>query len=155
MLPILPPGTTLASFWHRVGAQLIDSVLSYLLSVALSLLAAMLGLMAGGPEITVEGLEEPSLAATLMLQLILALVVLLFWATRQATPGKLLLGLRIVDAGHGGMPGFGQLVRRYVGYIVSAIPFCLGYFWVLWDGKRQGWHDKMAHTLVVRVPRGS
>ncbi len=38
---------------------------------------------------------------------------------------------------------------RYIGYIISGVVFCLGFLWVIWDKKKQGWHDKMAQTVVV------
>ena len=73
-----------------------------------------------------------------------------FWQAKQGTPGKLLLSLRVVDATTGGSLGLGQSLLRYVGYIVSAVPFCLGFIWVGFDSKKQGWHDKIAGTVVVR-----
>jgi uncharacterized RDD family membrane protein YckC len=66
----------------------------------------------------------------------------------------MLLGLRIVDAEDGSAPGMRALVLRYLGYLVAALPLCLGYLWMLWDPRRQGWHDKMARTVVVRDRRG-
>ena len=56
----------------------------------------------------------------------------------------------IVDAKTGGKPSLGQLVGRYFSYFLSALPLGLGIFWVGWDAKKQGWHDKLAGTLVVR-----
>jgi uncharacterized RDD family membrane protein YckC len=81
-----------------------------------------------------------------------ALVVILFWRWKQGTPGKLMLRLRIVDAGTGGEPGLRQWCLRYVGYILSTLPLLLGFLWVAWDPRRQGWHDKLAGTVVIRVP---
>jgi uncharacterized RDD family membrane protein YckC len=76
--------------------------------------------------------------------------VVLFWMYRQATPGKMAIGARIVDARTGRPPGTKQLVGRYLGYYVSTIPFCLGLIWVAFDPRKQGWHDKLAGTVVVR-----
>lgn len=39
---------------------------------------------------------------------------------------------------------------RYVGYIISAIPFLLGFIWAAFDSRKQGWHDKIAATVVIR-----
>jgi uncharacterized RDD family membrane protein YckC len=128
-------------FWPRLLAQVLD--LFWL--VPLSIVLALIGGLVNGGEISDLG--------ELMLNLIGSLVVLLFWAERQGTPGKLVLGLRIVDAETGGTPTIGRLVLRYVGYLVSALPLGLGYLWVLWDPRRQGWHDKMAGTLVIRDER--
>jgi uncharacterized RDD family membrane protein YckC len=135
-------GVELAGFGIRLLAQIID--LFWLLPLSI-----LLGVVAG-----VVNEDGMSAGGEFMANLIGALVVLLFWAERQGTPGKLVLGLRIVDAETGGMPGIRRLVLRYVGYLVSALPLGLGYLWVLWDPRRQGWHDKMARTLVIRQARG-
>jgi len=131
----------LAGFGIRLLAQILDLFWLLPLSALLGMAAALVngGDMSGGGE--------------LMANLIGALVVLLFWVERGGTPGKLVLGLRIVDAGTGGPPGLGRLVLRYVGYLVSALPLGLGYLWILWDPQKQGWHDKLGHTLVVKDAR--
>jgi uncharacterized RDD family membrane protein YckC len=69
---------------------------------------------------------------------------------RQATPGKMAIGARVVDATTGGAPSTRQLVIRYLGYYVSTIPLLLGLIWVAFDPRKQGWHDKLAGTVVVR-----
>jgi uncharacterized RDD family membrane protein YckC len=132
----------LAGLGQRFLAQVIDLFWLIPLSVLLGVVAAVVN----------QG--EMSWGGEAMANLIGGLVVLLFWAERQATPGKLVLGLRIVDAETGGMPSLRNLVLRYVGYLVSALPLGLGYLWALWDDRRQGWHDKMGRTVVVRDRRG-
>jgi len=69
---------------------------------------------------------------------------------RQATPGKMAIGARVVDATTGQAPSTRQLVIRYLGYYVSTIPLMLGLIWVAFDPRKQGWHDKLAGTVVVR-----
>jgi len=134
--------TELAGFGRRLAAHLID----LLWMIPLSLVLGVIG-------DTVQG-GTMSLGGEMMASLVVALIVVSFWAERQATPGKLALGLRIVDAATGGPVPVGKLLTRYVGYILSAIPLCLGYLWMLWDSRRQTWHDKMAATVVVKlVPR--
>ena len=66
-----------------------------------------------------------------------------------ATPGKLALGYMIVGP-DGRKIGFGRSLGRYLGYIISAIPLYLGFIWVGIDAYKQGWHDKIAGTYVVR-----
>ena len=56
----------------------------------------------------------------------------------------------IVDEKTGGKPSLGQLIIRYLGYFVSLVPLGLGYFWVAFDKKKQGFHDKLANTVVVQ-----
>jgi uncharacterized RDD family membrane protein YckC len=71
-----------------------------------------------------------------------------FWTLVGQTPGKLLLGLRVVS--RSGRPiTFWQALRRFVGYFISAIAIYIGYLWILIDNRRQGWHDKLAGTYVV------
>ena len=131
----------LAGLGQRLLAQVIDLLWLLPLSFALGVIAS------------IANQGEMSWGGEAMANLIGALVVLLFWADRQATPGKLVLGLRIVDADTGGPPPLRSLVLRYVGYLISALPLGLGYLWALWDRRRQGWHDKMGRTLVVRDRR--
>ncbi len=71
----------------------------------------------------------------------------LLWVLAGMTIGKRIMGLIIVRE-DGGKLTLGNAVRRYVGYYISAI-FLLGFFWVLLDAKRQGWHDKLAGTFVL------
>lgn len=134
-------GVELAGFWPRVGAQLLDAL--WMLPVGV--LLAFLGDLARGG----RGLSP---GADLLLQLISALIILLFWVTRQATPGKMVLRLRVVDAETGRTPPWTRLVIRYLGYIISGLPLGLGYLWMLWDPRHQCWHDRLARPLVVQDP---
>jgi uncharacterized RDD family membrane protein YckC len=137
-------GAVLAGFWVRLVAYVLDA--AWLVPASYLLAALGLGLKGG---------SELSPGAEIVLQFVFACVVMLFWITRQATPGKMLLHLRIVDAETGGVPPWPRLALRYFGYLVSAIPFGLGYLWMIRDGRRQCWHDKLGGTLVVRdAPRG-
>lgn len=79
-----------------------------------------------------------------------AVAVIIFWIYRQATPGKMIIGARIVDATTGQPPSTGQLIGRYFGYYVSMIPLFFGMIWVAFDARKQGWHDKLAGTVVVK-----
>ena len=85
-----------------------------------------------------------------MVQAVLpAIVVILFWRFYGATPGKLAICAKIVDARTGGAPSTGRLVGRYFAYLISAIPLFLGFAWIAIDRRKQGWHDKIAGTMVV------
>ena len=70
-----------------------------------------------------------------------------FWLLTGQTPGKRVLGVRVVRT-DGKRLNFGNALRRSIGYIVSGILF-LGYLWVLFDNRRRGFHDKLAGTMVV------
>lgn len=70
-----------------------------------------------------------------------------FWMLAGQTPAKRVMGLRIVRT-DGDRVRAGNAVRREVGYVISGILF-LGYLWILIDNRRQGFHDKLAGTIVV------
>lgn len=77
-------------------------------------------------------------------------LTIMFWHFKSATPGKMILGIKIVDANTMGKASPGKLLIRYLGYYISMLPLCLGIFWVGWDKRKQGWHDKIAGTLVIK-----
>ena len=85
----------------------------------------------------------------LLVLLAVAAAAIGFWRAFGATPGKIALGLKIVDARTGQAPGFGQLILRFVCYFVSAFPLYLGFLWAAFDRRKQGWHDKIARTIVI------
>lgn len=74
-----------------------------------------------------------------------------FWTTSGQTPGKMAMGLKVVNAETGGLLDPGAAVIRYVGYLISGIPLYLGFLWIIWDPKHEGWHDKIAKTKVIRA----
>ena len=76
------------------------------------------------------------------------LYFLFFWTLAGMTPGKAMLGVRIVRL-DGKPMDFRTSFRRYIGYVVSFLGFGAGFFWILIDNRRQGWHDKIAGTCVV------
>jgi len=76
--------------------------------------------------------------------------VIIFWIYKSATPGKIATRLTIVDAKTGNKPSTRQFVIRYLGYYVSTLPLLLGFIWVGIDKRKQGFHDKLAGTVVLR-----
>ena len=76
------------------------------------------------------------------------LYFLFFWTLAGMTPGKAMLGVRIVRL-DGKPMDFRTSFRRYIGYLLSFLGFGAGFFWILIDNRRQGWHDKIASTCVV------
>jgi uncharacterized RDD family membrane protein YckC len=75
-----------------------------------------------------------------------------FWTLVGYTPGKALLGMKVVRMS-GAKLSFGRSLLRFFAYYISALPIFIGFFWVLWDSKRQGWHDKIAGTQVLYIPK--
>jgi uncharacterized RDD family membrane protein YckC len=75
-----------------------------------------------------------------------------FWTLVGFTPGKAILGLKVVRR-NGAKVSFGRSIVRFFAYWISALPFFLGFFWVLWDPDRRSWHDKIAGTQVLYIPK--
>ncbi|WP_394167280.1 RDD family protein [Photobacterium piscicola] len=134
---------TYIGFWPRVLASLVDTTIVALITAPLMYLAY--GEMHPSTDSFAVGPMD------IMINYLLPFVgVILFWIYKSATPGKMVIKAQIVDANTGNRPSVKQLVIRYLGYFVSTIPFGLGLMWVGWDKKKQGWHDKLANTVVVK-----
>jgi len=132
-------------FWSRVGASIIDTIL--MLAVTYPILYALYG----AAYFDVNKTESIAGMGDFLLSYIFPLVaVITFWVYKSATPGKMAIKAKIVDARTGQKPSTGQLIGRYFGYFLSSLPLGLGMFWIAWDKKKQGWHDKLAGTVVVR-----
>ena len=134
-----------AGFWVRVGAAIIDTLL--IMAVLIPLLVAIYG-WAYFDAANTGFFAGP--ADFLLSWVAPAVAVIVFWIYKQATPGKMALSIRIVDATTGGPPSTGQCVGRYFAYFVSIFPLGLGLIWVAFDRRKQGWHDKLAGTVVIR-----
>ena len=117
--------------------------------VDLSLIAVAYGLIGWTLRLRYPDADALEQAMSNVAVLVLPAVILLFWLMFQGTPGKLLLGCRIIDAGSGGRARPSQLLVRLIGYAISFAPAGLGFLWMLWDRRGQGWHDKLARTQVV------
>ena len=73
-----------------------------------------------------------------------------YWTADGQTMGMTVVGLRVVGT-DGARLTTGKALLRYLGYIVNAALLSIGFLWAAFDPKRQGWHDKLAGTLVVYV----
>jgi uncharacterized RDD family membrane protein YckC len=83
-------------------------------------------------------------------QIGIVVATILFWRFRGATPGKMLVKAKIVKAEDLGPPSTGRLIGRFLAYFISIVPVFLGFLWIAFDKRKQGWHDKIAGTVVVR-----
>ena len=83
----------------------------------------------------------------------LGAAIIAFWVMKGATPGKMAISAIVVDAQTHAPVDFWQALTRYVGYFVSTLPLFAGLAWVAFDARKQGWHDKMARTVVIYRPR--
>ena len=129
-------------FWPRFLAFTVDSVWVALI-IGLIVAAAYGGKLSASP-------EGP--AATMIQLLLGAAAIILFWVYTSTTPGKMIVKAIIVDAKTLGIPSTRQLIGRYLGYYVSILALGLGFLWIAFDKRKQGWHDKLAGTVVIRKP---
>jgi uncharacterized RDD family membrane protein YckC len=156
------PKIPYATFTGRMLASVIDTVLSsFLLIPIMNMFNIFFRLESPNIEntrIVAKMTAEQAIAnlaailpSMLIQSTIVAVIVIIFWVYRGATPGKMILKMKIVDAKTLGEPSKKQLIIRYLGYFVSLLTFCLGFVWIYYDKRQQGFHDKMAGTVVIKV----
>lgn len=144
-------------FWRRLLAYGIDSIILYLVSLIL-ILIGILALKLGGVSfgsIVMMGdlpLGAGLFAAVYVVTTLLTGMIYFIWfhGTVGQTPGKMLFGLRVIQIS-GEKMTLGVAFLRWVGCLVSGLVFLLGFIWIAFDGRKQGWHDKIAATLVIRM----
>jgi uncharacterized RDD family membrane protein YckC len=132
-VPATPAAVTdYAGFWIRLAAALIDLVVISVVFLTLRFIH----------------FGFPFLFSSIFIPW---LYYWLFTGLKGQTPGKMAVGIKVVNA-RGSIPGLGTAALREIpGKLVSSVVFCLGYLWIIWDIKKQGWHDKVAGTYVVRA----
>lgn len=132
-----------AGLWIRFGATFID--LTFVVIFALIPLSFIYGAEYWTDTRLIHGFWD------LILNYIAPFVITIwFWLRFAGTPGKMANKIKIVDAKTGGEISFGQAVGRYLAYIPAILPFFMGIIWMGFDRRKQGWHDKLAGTIVVR-----
>lgn len=132
-----------AGFWIRFAAAMIDSIILMLV------FAAPLTLIYGSgywmSEELVLGFWD-----VLIRYIAPMFITVWFWTKYLGTPGKMALRLRVVDAHTDQAISTPKAIGRYFAYYVSILPLMLGFIWVGIDKRKQGFHDKLAGTVVVR-----
>ena len=136
--PATSAGQVKAGFWVRMAALLIDLVL---VAVVCSPLAHV-----------VRVTEGVSISSPEMLPL-LALYGALMWKLRSTTIGGIILGLKVVRV-DGRPMDWATVIVRALGCFLSVVALGLGFLWIAFDADHQAWHDKLAGTVVVRLPKG-
>lgn len=117
-----------AGFWERMGAAFLDVVL-----------VSIVGSWVGGPP----------------LGFLVALAYFSgMWAWKGTTVGGIVLGIKVVRL-DGRPVSFAVALVRALGAAFSVVVLFLGFLWIAWDPEKQGWHDRIAGTVVVKIPRGT
>ena len=142
-------------FWRRLYAFTVDKIILGFIGMILFFVGATafgLGVSPRDMSADPEALLELGGRVFLLYQTVTVLLDMAYFTyfhgTTGQTPGKRLLGLRVVQ--ETGEPiGLGTAFLRWVGYIVSALPMLMGFLWAGADRRKQGWHDKIAGTVVI------
>jgi uncharacterized RDD family membrane protein YckC len=122
-----------AGFWIRLGAGVIDLfVLGFVIGMIAYFFPAPVIWLASGIVISIA-------------------YWLGFWVWRGQTPGKMAVGIKIIRT-DSSLVKWQCALRRFLGYIVSLFTLFIGFIWVAFDERKQGMHDKIADTYVVKLP---
>lgn len=121
-----------AGFWRRFAALLLDGIL---LGIVIGILYAILK------------------SAGELLGIVISAGYFTYFegGPTGQTPGKSMMGIRVISLADGQPIGYGRGFIRWIGRIVSAFVFYIGYLWMLWDPESQCWQDKFAGSIVVPV----
>lgn len=155
-----PPSTALpetvveyAGFGIRLGASIIDGIIIFFISFVLS--RFLLSNIFGYPFPFLPSIFRPSILSSFPLPFywfpVSWLYYWLFTGLKGQTPGKMSVGIKVVDA-RGDRVGLGvAALREILGKTLSALALYIGFFWIIWDKQKRGWHDKIASTYVVKA----
>jgi uncharacterized RDD family membrane protein YckC len=125
-----------AGFWGRFGALFLDGIIVGVVTliVSFALLAA-----------------DDSGVLGWLVSIVLGAIYYSVGNGTGATLGKRAFNLRVIKEIDGSVPGIGAGFIRWFIALFSALVIYLGYFWMIWDPKKQTWHDKAAGTVVVKL----
>lgn len=132
-----------AGFWRRFMAHVIDTLLIILF---ISIPATILF---GGSAPIELGVIPKISTQDIIGQLVMAGFIIAFWVRYLGTPGKMAMKVRIVHEDTRLPLSIAQASWRFVAYLISTIPFGLGFIWIAFDSRKQGWHDKLAKSVVI------
>lgn len=138
-------------FWRRVVAYIIDAIVMNIVAVPV--------LMMGGVDLMAEQATEPQMGTGFWIAYLLLIVInWLYFAVmessgKQATLGKMALGMIVTDT-NGAKISFGRATGRFFGKILSSLILLIGYIMVAFTERKQGLHDMLAGTLVLKAKPG-
>jgi uncharacterized RDD family membrane protein YckC len=152
------PGIAYAGFWIRVLAIVADDlilgvplVIIFLVTQGSAISRYSDCIQAGGFATVCNSTYLGSIAIFELLALAASCAYsVLLWSKLGGTLGQRMLGLRVADAATGQNIGIGRAIGRFIGFLISGAVLDIGFIWAAFDPRKQGWHDKMASTFVVR-----
>lgn len=141
-------------FWRRGVALLIDKFILYIIYLILIMIELRIfpsSSYARHPDLP-TGIGGNMTGLFLLGHCLISLIIGMAYFTYfhgaiGQTPGKILLKLKVVRT-TGEKLTYGIAFLRWIGCIISSLPLFLGFLWVVFDSSKQGWHDKIAGTVV-------
>ena len=149
------PQASYGGFWIRLVAVIIDGII---VTIPIFVIAFLSGVFLGIGAVATGNTSDQSIsnasggvsAVVYVIGLLIGFGYFVYFWGIGGTPAMRLLKLRVVDATSGTPIGFGRAILRYVGYILSVLVCYIGLIWAAFDGRKQGWHDKIAGTVVLQ-----
>jgi len=132
-----------AGFGLRYGALIFDFLITLIAMMSFTFMITALERKS-----VVGSNRDLLIVAALTLLLLLMNFVVLAGSNGQ-TAGMRILGIRIIRTDGKPFNMSLAVLRHLAGYPLSMVFFFLGFLWILWDPRQQGWHDKLARTVVV------
>jgi len=151
----LAPAARYGGFWIRLVAYIIDAIIIFIPVVILAvILGFAMGVALGVSNNTSDQSTNTAVAGIQGLIQLLSFVATVgyfvyFWSS-GSTIGMRLFHLRVADANTGQPIGLGRAALRYIGLVISALVCYIGLIWAAFDSRKQGWHDKIATTVVLQ-----
>jgi uncharacterized RDD family membrane protein YckC len=151
------PSVRVAGFFRRAAAGAVDGVILTSVFLVLDVLVALVlrqplpRWSQLGPDYLLDvAVNGDALAqiGLVVLGILGFLYFFIFHALRGQTPGKRLLGVRVIDA-YGRRPSLGRALGRTAAYVPSALLLALGFLWIGFDREKRGLHDRLADTYVI------
>jgi uncharacterized RDD family membrane protein YckC len=137
-----------AGFWRRFAAFIIDAI-------AISILTSIVLPFHNIPHFwnnVSAWYFFPLMAINNFLSTLITIAYpVVFWTWRGQTPGKMVMNIKVIRT-DGSNITLGYALLRYLGYIVCCLTIGIGFLWIAFDARKQGLHDKIADTYVVKLP---
>jgi len=158
-VPAFAAGKTYGGFWMRLVARIVDGII---ITVPLGVIFGVFVALAGGIASTANTTDQNAQAAVgiglIGVWLLIATLATIgtvayfvyFWGTSGSTLGMRIFSLRVVDADTGARIGIPRAIVRYLMSIVNSLACYIGWIWVAFDPRKQGWHDKVANSVVIQ-----
>lgn len=155
------PQTAYAGFWIRLVSRVVDGfIIGIPLTIILFILIAVTGGAISATSSADQNTQNAAAGAAgggLAIFYIIAILAyagyqIYFWGTSGQTIAMRLFHLKVVDANTGAPIGLGRAIVRWLMSLVNSWACYIGWIWVAFDARKQGWHDKVASSVVLQTP---